>query len=157
MNNIHNLSIPQQVLDQAIARINEAGEILKPYLLTLTSTERSDMPKMGDKSSAFVQMAFEYSKTNPEFAPRYMNLGDFEIDFVDSQNLISTLNTVTQLTNGIDDTKMVAGSEAYQAALLYYNGVQKAVDMNIPGAKAVYEVLKSRFPARTKPKVSVTV
>jgi hypothetical protein len=157
MNNIHNQSIPQEVLDKAIAKINEAGAILKPYLLTLTSTERSDMLKMGDKSSAFVQKALEYSKTNPEFAPGYLNLDDFDIDFADSQNLISALNTVTQLTNGIDDTKMVAGSESLQAALLYYGGVQKAVDMNIPGAKAIYEELKLRFPVRTKKAIAPAV
>jgi hypothetical protein len=157
MNNIHNQSIPQPILDQAIAKINEAGAILKPFLLTLTSIERSDMLKMGDKSSAFVQKALEYSRTNPEFAPGYLNLGDFDIDFTDSQNLISVLNIVTQLTNGIDDTKMVAGSEAYQAALLYYNGVQKAVDMNAPGAKAIYEELKNRFPVRTKKAVAPAV
>lgn len=157
MNNIHNQSIPQEILDQAIAKINEAGAILKPFMLTLTSIERLDMLKMGDKSSAFVQKALEYSKTNPEFAPGYLNLGDFDIDFTDSRNLISVLNTVTQLANGIDDTKMVAGSEALQAALLYYGGVQKAVDMNIPGAKAIYEELKNRFPVRTKKTIVPTV
>jgi len=150
MNNLHNQTIPVDILSQAIVKINEAGELLKPYLLTLTSAQRSDFPKMGDKSSSFVQKAHEYSKTNPEFAPKYLDLTDFDVDYVDSQNLISTLNTVTQLTNGIDDTKLTAGSEAYQAALLYYNGVQKAVDMNIPGAKAIFEKLKNRFPAKTR-------
>lgn len=157
MNNIHIQSIPQEVLEQAIAKINEAGALLKPYLLTLTTTERSDLPKMGDKSSSFVQKALEYSRTNPEFAPGYLNLGDFEIDFTDSQSLIAILNSVTQLVNGIDDTKLIAGSEAYQAALLYYNGVQRAVDMNVPGAKAIYDELKNRFPGRTKQKAAVAV
>jgi hypothetical protein len=77
-------------------------------------------------------------------------VADFDIDFTDSQVLIPVLNTVTQLANGIDDTKLAAGSEAYQAALLYYNGVQRAVDANIPGAKAIYDDLKIRFPAKVK-------
>jgi len=150
MNNLHSQSIPQEILDQALAKLNEASALLRPYLLTLTLSERSDMVKMGDKSSAFVQKALEYSKTNPEFAPGYLNLGDFEIDFTDAQNLISILNVANQLSNGIDDTKMIAGSEAYQAALLYYNSMQRAVDKNVPGAKAIYEELKNRFPAKSR-------
>jgi len=153
MNNNHNQSIPAEVLAQAIAKINEAGALLNPFLVTLTPTERADMLKMGDKTLGFVQKTNDYSKTNPEFAPGYLNLGDFNIDFADSQNLVSILNILTQFSNGIDDTKMVAGSEAYQAALLYYNGVQRAVEMNVPGAKAIYDELKNRFPARTKKKV----
>lgn len=40
---------------------------------------------------------------------------------------------------------MVAGSEAYSAALTYYNTVKQANNMNIPGAKVIYEDLKKRF------------
>jgi hypothetical protein len=150
MNNIHNQNIPEEVLADVMTKLGEIATILKPHLLTLTATERGDLPKMGDKSTAFVQKSHEFSKTNPEFAPKYLNLPDFDIDFNDAQNLIPVLNSFTQLANGIDDTKLAAGSEAYQAALLYYNGVQRAVDANIPGAKAIYDELKSRFPAKVK-------
>ncbi|HEY5507183.1 MAG TPA: hypothetical protein VIK29_00825 [Paludibacter sp.] len=153
MTNTHSQSIPANVLEQAIAKINEAGTLLNPYMVTLTPTERADMLKMGDRTLGFVQKSNEYGKTNPEFAPGYLNLGDFNIDFADSQNLVSILNILTQFSNGIDDTKMVAGSEAYQAALLYYNGVQRAVEMNVPGAKAIYDELKNRFPSRAKKKI----
>jgi hypothetical protein len=43
-------------------------------------------------------------------------------------------------------TKKVAESEAYQAALVFYNSVKMAARRDIPGAKAVYEELKKRFP-----------
>ena len=41
---------------------------------------------------------------------------------------------------------MTAGSEAYQAALVFYKSVKMATAQDIPGAKAVYEELKTRFP-----------
>ena len=41
---------------------------------------------------------------------------------------------------------MVAGSEAYQAALMFYNAVKAAAAQDIPGAKEVYADLKARFP-----------
>jgi hypothetical protein len=150
MNNVHTQNIPDEVLAEVMTKLGEIAIILKPYLLTLTATERGDLPKMGDKSIAFVQKSHEFSKINPEFAPKYLNLLDFDIDFNDSQNLIPVLNSFTQLVNGIDDTKLAAGSEAYQAALLYYNGVQRAVEANVPGAKAIFDELKNRFPAQVK-------
>ncbi|MDR3653847.1 MAG: hypothetical protein P4L34_12870 [Paludibacter sp.] len=150
MNNIHNQSIPQEVLDQVIAKINEAGSILKPYTLSLTPDERKNILKMGDKSSAFVEKAFEYTKTNPEFIPSFMTAAEFEIDLTDSKNLVGSVSLTKQLFYALEDTMMVAGSEAYYAALYYYKNVQQAAAMNIPGAKAIYEDLKKRFPSLTR-------
>jgi TolA-binding protein len=39
-----------------------------------------------------------------------------------------------------------AGSEAYQAALVFYNSVKFAAAQGVSGAKAVYDELKKRFP-----------
>jgi hypothetical protein len=41
---------------------------------------------------------------------------------------------------------MTAGSEAFQSALIFYNSAKVATSQSIPGAKAVYEELKRRFP-----------
>ena len=156
MNNIHNQSIPTDILAQAIAKLNEVNVLLKPYLLTLSPDERHNLLKKGDKSSSFVDKAFEFSKTNPEFMPSYVNLADFEIDNNDSYTLIGIVNMSTQLCNGLDDTMMVAGSEAYYAALTYYNSVQLAAGMNAPGAKAIYDELKKRFPGKTRAAVTAS-
>jgi hypothetical protein len=50
------------------------------------------------------------------------------------------------LEEGVDDTKMIAGSEAYQATLVFYKSVKVAAAQDIPGAKVVYDELKTRFP-----------
>jgi hypothetical protein len=50
------------------------------------------------------------------------------------------------LEDAIDDTEMAAGSEAYHAALVFYKSVKMVVAQDIPGARAVYEKLKTRFP-----------
>jgi hypothetical protein len=47
---------------------------------------------------------------------------------------------------------MAAGSEGYQAALVFYKSVKMAAAQDVPGAKAVYEELKTRFPQRGKRK-----
>jgi hypothetical protein len=58
------------------------------------------------------------------------------------------LNSVQQLEEAIDNTEMTAESEAYQAALVFYKSVKMAAAQDIPGAKAVYKELKTRFPQR---------
>jgi TolA-binding protein len=50
------------------------------------------------------------------------------------------------LKKNSSDTEMTAGSEAYQAALVFYKSVKMAAAQDVPGAKAVYEELKTRFP-----------
>ncbi len=150
MNNTHNLSIPEEVLTQVNTKIAEIIGLLKPYTLTLTPYERKNMLKMGDKSNSFVLKTFEFTKTNPEFIPAFMNAADFDTDLADSRNLVGTVSLATQLLDAIDDTMMAAGSEAYYAALYYYSNVQQAASMNIPGAKAIYEELKKQFPGKTR-------
>jgi hypothetical protein len=53
---------------------------------------------------------------------------------------------VLQLGEGIGGAEMAAGSDAYQDAFVFYKSVKTAAAQDIPGAKAVYEELKTRFP-----------
>jgi hypothetical protein len=74
------------------------------------------------------------------------NLIAFDTDMTDATGLRTVHISAKQLSDGIDDTVMVAGSEAYQAALVFYNAVKAAAAQDIPGAKGVYDDLKARFP-----------
>ena len=59
-------------------------------------------------------------------------------------------------SQGISDTQMTAGSEAYQAALVFYNSAKVASSQGVPGAKAVFEELKRRFPSNKIPRPTPT-
>jgi hypothetical protein len=50
----------------AVATIKEK----LPFLIDLTADERKALPKMGDKSRAFVTKALEVGTQNPNFLPR---------------------------------------------------------------------------------------
>jgi hypothetical protein len=150
--NKHNQAIPPEILSQAQAKIAEVATLLKPYLLALTPTERHELPKMGPKTLNFVEKSHEYAHENPTLIPPYLEIGEFDTDFADAHGLWTLYNHVRQLEDGISDTQMTAGSEAYQAALIFYNSAKIAASQNISGAKAVYEELKRRFPgARRQP------
>lgn len=77
-------------------------------------------------------------------------------EFLKDEALVSTLspigNLATQLATDVSDTIMLAGSEALQAAMLYYGQVKEAHSKGIVTAKPIYEDLSQRFirPYRRK-------
>jgi hypothetical protein len=133
--NQHVQAIPSTVLTQAQTKIDEAAALLAPYLLALTPAERREVPKMGEKTISFVEKAYDFAQKNPALVPAYLSLDAFGVDFGDAHGLWTLLNTVQQLEEGVDDTEMIAGSEAYQAALVFYKSVKMAAAQDVPGAK----------------------
>ena len=146
MNNRHETAIPATVLTQALTKVGELRAPLEPYFTPLTPAGRQALAKMGDKTLAFVEKVHELAAANPTFVPQYLDMAAFDADFADAHNLGTLLVAVEQIRSEIDDTKMLAGSEAYQAALVFYNSVKVAAAQNVPGAKSVYEALRVRFP-----------
>jgi hypothetical protein len=146
MEDKHAIPIPPEVLAQAQANIDATNALLAPYLLSLTPTERRDLLKMGDKTLSFVEKAQAYAHQYPELCPSYLSVTELDADMADATGLRRVHIAAKQLSDDIDDTVMVAGSEAYQAALVFYNAVKAAAVQDIPGAKEVYSDLKTRFP-----------
>lgn len=151
MKNIHDQVIPEEVLNLVKSKIEEAINLIRPYSVVLTADERISAIKVGDKAFTFITKVFAYTKTNPEFIPNYLNIGDLNIDFQDAGGHVDIVSLINQLYNYFDDTKLSARSEAYSASLYYYGSVQQAASVNLPGAKAIYDDLKLYFPRTGKP------
>ncbi|MDR2032840.1 MAG: hypothetical protein LBP86_11485, partial [Azoarcus sp.] len=151
--NEHNTSIPPAVLAQASDMAGQLSALLQPYAVPLTPDERRSLAKMGDKTYAFVEKAYELAKINPGLCPAFLDLKDFEVDFADAGNKLEPLLVaLQQLVDTIGDIQMLAGSEAYHAALSFYSYVKVASAQDISGAKAVYTALRERFPrAKRRP------
>jgi hypothetical protein len=62
---------PSTVLTQVQTKINEAAALFAPYLIALTPTERHKLPKMGEKTTAFVKKAHDFVRQNPALVPSY--------------------------------------------------------------------------------------
>jgi hypothetical protein len=154
--NKHAQAIPVEVLRDAQTKLNDLNALLSKYELQLTPDERRSMLVMGDKTLGFVEKAYDFAVQNPALVPAYLDMAEFSIDKTDAIGLRTLLNTAQQVVEGIADTEMAAGSEAYQAALVFYNSVKVAAAQDVYGAKAVYEELKKRFPG-TKRKPTNTI
>lgn len=146
------LTVEQKTKAQDAIKI--IHDVFKDQLITLTPQQRREHPKMGDGTEPFVSKALEYAASNPEFTPKFVNADDMKIDFETVSQLNAVYRPLKQLMEQLDDSILLSGSEAYVAALAYYNSVKIGAKMNVPGAKAVYNDLKKRF---VKPSNSVTV
>jgi hypothetical protein len=152
MENKHLEVIPADVLTQVHTKLNEIRELLRPYAITLTPDERREMPKMGQKSFAFVEKSFTFAMENSNLVPSYLDMPAFNVDFSDAHGLWPVRNDAQQVYEMFDDTTLASGSESYQSALVFYNAVKAAAAQDVPGAKAVYDELKQRFPGRKRGK-----
>jgi hypothetical protein len=144
------IEIPQAVIDTVTQKLQECKTALAPFLQGLTADERLSMFKMGDKTVATVQKTKSYVDTNPEFVPAYMD----KTEFLKDEAVVSLLNPLNnlaaQLSSDLNDTIMLAGSEAIQTALLYYGQVKEAHNKGIVTAKPIYEDLSQRFTRKGK-------
>jgi hypothetical protein len=146
--------IPSETLSQVLDLQNQIKALMAPYLKALTAAERRELPKMADKTFPFVSKALDYAESNPEFAPKYLNVEALQIDVQAVTDLTSVEQPALNFSTQLNDTIMLCGSEAYVAALMYYNSVKEAARRNIPGAKAIFDDLKSRFEQSRKNEVA---
>lgn len=107
----------REAVMSAIATIREK----LPFLIDLTTQERRSLPKLGDKSRAFVSKSLEVATQNPDFLPRSFDLDEMRQDVELFEALYPILLSLTQLQELVDDTVMEVGSEAYAAGLVVYN------------------------------------
>lgn len=150
--NVVSIVIPPAELAEAQRHLTSALSLLKPYLVALTPEDRMQLPKMADKSFAFVSKTLRYAESNPEFAPPYLNVPELHIDVTAAEQLASLEQYAESLASQLNDTVMQTGSEALKASLMFYSSVKRASEENVPAAKAIYEDLKVRFEKSKKKK-----
>jgi hypothetical protein len=143
-------SIAVKIPEAELAEIRGAIGVLKaklaPHLASLSAQDRHELPKMGDKTVAFVQKAYEYGSRNRELAPAYLDLEAMETDLRAVELLRELSQGISPLCEALDDSLTLSGSEAYQGALLFYGAVKGAAKAKAPKAESVYQELSNRFP-----------
>lgn len=147
--------ISSEITPEQAAAIAAAFEQLKTalapvLLINLTNEERTAILKMGDKTLAFVSKTLEYATQNPLLVPNYIDLAEAKKDNKLAADIYGIFQQLSSILRGIEDTGMVAGSEAYEAALVIYHSIKGASRSNITGTQAIYDDLKQRFPGRAK-------
>ena len=102
-----------------LSAVNTIREKL-PFLIDLSLEERKGLPKLGDKSQAFVSQALELATQNTDILPRSFDVDEFRKDVELLNALRPVVTALTQLQELLDDTYVEVGSEAYSSALFVY-------------------------------------
>ncbi|WP_439185317.1 hypothetical protein [Carboxylicivirga taeanensis] len=126
-------------------------QVLMPKLFVLEKSEKADLLRMGDKSVAFVDKSLEIAKQDTALLNAFVDVSALEKD-VDAITRLRGLSfKLDRIASAIEDSKALAGHEAYNASLMVYSLMKNAAKMGHPGAKEKVAELKQRFPrARTK-------
>jgi len=144
----NNISV---VLDDAtLTEIRAAFAVLTkkllPILKTLGEQDRKELPKIGERTMPFVEKSFEYVGRYADLVPAYLDVEAFRVD-LQALKLLQTLEReLAPIMDALADSIILVGSEAYQAALLFYNNLKLAIKINLGASATVYNDLSARFP-----------
>jgi len=151
--NLISAEISERAMNDILNKLSEVSNLLAGTLIfNLTGQDRLEMYKLGDKSQAFVEKSLEYASTNPTLVPSYLNLPEAKKDLKLFQDLGRISKQVSTLQRAVEDTMMVAGSEAYDGGLVFYASVKGASRVNVPGSEAISDDLQKRYIAKSKKK-----
>lgn len=145
MENKTDMVIPTEVYQQVVTKLGELEELLKPYFIEVSTLERKRMTNISDGSYPFVEKAIQYSETNKEFVPNFLDVEAIKRDFDLYKQTQPLLKRITQLHTNIENISMESGHEAYSQVLSFYNSIKYAYKMGVNGAKDIYEDLRVRF------------
>jgi hypothetical protein len=136
--------ITTETLTSVIQKLKEIDEVL-PFTINLTAGEKRALPKMGDKSVAFVEKAHEFAVRNPEYLPAFLKVEEFKRDIDLTKALKSIMNVISPVEEKISDTFYAVGSEAFSAALTFYNSAKRASKSGVPGSDTIVAELHKRY------------
>jgi hypothetical protein len=116
-----------------------------PFLIGLTADERKTLTAIDVSNKAFTEDAINAGVNNSTLVPSYISMPNIQNDLTLFSQLDEISAMVNQLCERIEDTKMLAGSEAYGAALTLYKAFTSAAEAGVPGTDSIVDQLKKRF------------
>lgn len=146
--NLISFELPESNLTDILNALKVLQEKLLPYLKNLKPEDKKELSKMGDKTYAFVQKSLEYAVQNPELNPIFLDIEEYKKDMQAFELLRSLYNPLFQLSEALEDTMSLSGSDALAAALVFYTAIKGAAKANVAKSKTIYDDLSSRFPGR---------
>jgi hypothetical protein len=139
----------QQAVMSAINTIRQK----LPFLIDLSPEERKSLPKMGDRSRAFVSQALEVATQNADILPGSFDVEEMRKDVALISALTPIMTALAQLQELVEDTFTGVGSDAYTSALLVYqyartSGKGAALDSSLDAMSQRFARKAAKAPAQ---------
>lgn len=148
MSNLTNNRLNITATPVQIAAVKTALQTIQtnlPFLIGLTVDERIALPAIDVNNKAFTEDAINAGINNATLVPSYVSVPNMQNDMTLFTQLDEITALVRQLLEKLEDTQLLAGSEAYVSALTLYKLFGSAADAGVPGADAIVAQLKLRF------------
>ncbi|MCH2043228.1 MAG: hypothetical protein MK212_03750 [Saprospiraceae bacterium] len=126
--------ISAQLTEDAIQEIAELVKQIKgklPFLLELSANDRAKIPTVDRTGKAFISDALDAARAKNAVLPEYVSVDELEKDLKLFEALSRVLAPLAELYASLEDTKRVAGAEAYTSAMVIYNMFQMAAKMGV--------------------------
>ena len=125
--NLLSTTIPNKDLKEILDAINFIDNKLSD-LVTLSHEEHDALPKTGTDVITFVLDNLKEAEHNLETIPKDVDLDEIKKDVKLIHSIYKILNPLKQLEKKLEDSAMLAGSEAYLPSIAIYNAL-KAEDI----------------------------
>ncbi len=148
--------IPEQVVIDILENAKQALLSLTPYEVAITNEEKRHIPKAGDLSQPFIEKGFEYSKTDSNYLPSYLNTTEIENDFNRAKQSDSILREALKIVAIVTNISICSKSDLYVAMLDFYNNCNRAAKNGDARAKVIADEMGKLFKKSKKNKVSAS-
>lgn len=119
-----------------------------PFLIGLTTDERTVLPAIDVNNKVFTEDAITAGVNNTAMLPAFISVPNMQTDMTLFSQLDEIIILMKQLLEKLEDTQLLAGSEAYSSALMLYKMFGSAADAGISGADAIVTQLRARFTSQ---------
>jgi hypothetical protein len=121
--NLISTSISKKEIDEILAAIERINKLL-PHLITLSNEEKASLPKVSFSNIDFVNEVLDMVEDNPEQVPESINIPEIRRDIELIESITKILQPLKQLEKKLEDSALLAGSEAYIPSLAIFNSMR---------------------------------
>lgn len=116
-------SISDTDVNEILGAINFIHKKL-PGLVSLTELELASLPKPSSDTVNFLYENLKLAQESPELVPDFVDLKEMKKDIELIRAIQKILSPIKELEKELEDSVILAGSEAYLPSLAIYNSVK---------------------------------
>ena len=121
--NLLSTSIPNKDISEILNAIKFINDKL-PDLITLEKEELATLPKTGRSTIEFVLENLKEAENHPDLVPADVDIEEIKKDVTLIHAIDKILQPLKKLQKKLEDSALLAGSEAYLPSISIYNAIK---------------------------------
>lgn len=145
-NDLIQVTISQEELTENNAHLDALLVFAGKSAPELSSEDRTNYGSINETNKLLVNKSKSYMEQNPELIPSFVNMDEFNSDFIARKNLEEMIQKLDLIKRKLSDTKILLDHDNYQDTMTFYRAVRYYAAEQEQGAIPIYEELKQFFP-----------